>query len=410
MLRLALISSALAWAVFQAGGVIPFHFRIATVLITLAALFSLKGPRLPKALLLLPAYALFQLLPLPLSILRLLSPVRATQLEAAQKLIPTLTTAPLSVRPAATLEFFLVIAACTMLFLVVRYLADRAVTPWILAVPLVIIAALEAILGLFQYYLTSGQTPAHGSYVNRNHFAGLLEMALPFALMYAWATLRRPHSRWTSPLRPALIACASLSIAALLLLGTLHSLSRMGFICALFSVLLCVLCVSVVNRFFLLAALAAPLLFLFLPSDQLIERFGSLDFSDGLTRQDRLELWRESLPLIAAYPVFGCGLGAYESAFMPYKVSGPLLTDDYAHNDYLQSLAELGLAGFLILAALISAVLFRAFRAAAHPLAAACLASIAAILLHSTVDFNLYMPANALVLAWVSAIATSPSL
>ena len=184
----------------------------------------------------------------------------------------------------------------------------------------------------------------------------------------------------------------------------------MGFICALFSVLLCVLCVSVVKRVFLLAALAAPLLFLFLPSDQLIERFGSLDFSDGLTRQDRLELWRESLPLIAAYPVFGCGLGAYESAFMPYKVSGPLLTDDYAHNDYLQSLAELGLAGFLILAALISAVLFRAFRAAAHPLAAACLASIAAILLHSTVDFNLYMPANALVLAWVSALATSPSL
>jgi len=188
----------------------------------------------------------------------------------------------------------------------------------------------------------------------------------------------------------------------------------MGFTCAIFSVLLCgVLCVSVVKKVFLVAALAA-LLFVFLPSDQLIERFGSLDFSDGLTRQDRLDLWRETLPLIAAYPIFGCGLGGYESAFMPHKISGPLLTDDYAHNDYLQSLAELGLAGFLIVATLIAAVLFQGIRATVRhatpdgrALATACVASIAAILLHSTVDFNLYIPANALVLAWISAIATA---
>jgi O-antigen ligase len=365
-------------------------------------------------LLLLPAYALFQLLPLPLGVLKLISPARATQLEAFQRSVPGLSTAPLSVKPAATLEFFLVIAACTMVFLIVRYIAwDHTKRLWLLAAPLVVIASLEAILGLFQFYLSSGQTPAHGTYVNRNHFAGLLEMALPFALMYPVAVLRRNHSRWSSPLRPALLACAGLSVAALLLLGTLHSLSRMGFTCAIFSVLLCGLCVSVV-RWFVPVAVLAALLFVFLPSDQLIERFGSLDFSDGLTRQDRLELWRETLPLIAAYPIFGCGLGGYESAFMPHKVSHPLLTDDYAHNDYLQSLAELGLAGFLIVATLIASALFQGIRAAirhstpgGRALAAACVASIAAILLHSTCDFNLYIPANALVLAWVSAIATA---
>ncbi|MGA2326204.1 MAG: O-antigen ligase family protein [Bryobacteraceae bacterium] len=419
MLRLTLISLALAWAVFQAGGVVPFHWRIATLVISLVALFSLRGPSLPKTLLwsalLLPAYALFQLIPLPLAVLKLISPARAAQLEATQKLVPGLSTAPLSVKPAATLEFFLVIAACTLAFLILRKIAwDHANRLWLLAAPLVIIASLEAILGLFQFYLTGGQIPAHGTYVNRNHFAGLLEMTLPFALMYSVAVLRRHRSRWSSPLRPALLACAGFSVAALLLLGTLHSLSRMGFTCAIFSVLLCgVLCVSVVKKVFLVAALAA-LLFVFLPSDQLIERFGSLDFSDGLTRQDRLDLWRETLPLIAAYPIFGCGLGGYESAFMPHKISGPLLTDDYAHNDYLQSLAELGLAGFLIVATLIAAVLFQGIRATVRhatpdgrALATACVASIAAILLHSTVDFNLYIPANALVLAWISAIATA---
>lgn len=69
MLRLTLISLALAWAVFQAGGVVPFHFRIATLAIALVALFSLRGPSLPKMLLwpllLLPVYAAFQLLPSP---------------------------------------------------------------------------------------------------------------------------------------------------------------------------------------------------------------------------------------------------------------------------------------------------------------------------------------------------------
>jgi len=437
MLRLTAISAALAWAVFQAGGVVPFHWRIATLAIALVALFSLRTPGLAKPLLwptlLFPAYALFQLLPLPLAVLRLISPAPAAQLEATQKLVPGISTAPLSVKPAATLEFFLVIAACTMLFLIVRYIADHATTRrqatshrprargdepqatgWFLAAPLVIIASLEAILGLFQFYLNSGQIPSHGTYVNRNHFAGLLEMALPFALMYSVAVLRRNRSRWSSPLRPALVACAGCSVAALLLLGTIHSLSRMGFVCAVFSVLLCgVFSVSGVKRLVPVAALGL-LLFVFLPSDQLIERFGSLDFSDGLTRQDRLELWRETLPLIAAYPVFGCGLGSYESAFMPHKISGPLVTDDYAHNDYLQSLAELGLAGFTIIAVLIAAVLFQAIRAAirhaapdGRALATACVASIAAILLHSVVDFNLYIPANALVLAWVSAIASA---
>jgi hypothetical protein len=91
-----------------------------------------------------------------------------------------------------------------------------------------------------------------------------------------------------------------------------------------------------------------------------------------------------------------------------------LVTDGYAHNDYLQSLAELGLVGFLIVATLIAAVLFHAIRAAARDAtpdgparATACVASIAAILLHSTVDFNLYIPASALVLAWISAIASA---
>ena len=91
-------------------------------------------------------------------------------------------------------------------------------------------------------------------------------------------------------------------------------------------------------------------------------------------------------------------------------MSGPLLTDDQAHDDYLQLLADLGIVGAAILAALAGATVRAAFRGpfvASDPtgwsLSLACAGSLAAILLHSTADFNLYIPANALVVAWVAA-------
>ena len=73
---------------------------------------------------------------------------------------------------------------------------------------------------------------------------------------------------------------------------------------------------------------------------------------------------RRPFRLIRAYPVFGCGLGGYETAFSRFKISGVLVTDDFVHNDYLQLLAELGLVGFVIGAALAFSVVRMALRGA----------------------------------------------
>jgi O-antigen ligase len=115
--------------------------------------------------------------------------------------------------------------------------------------------------------------------------------------------------------------------------------------------------------------------------------------------------------LIRAYPFFGCGLGGYETAFWRFKVSGVLVTDDFAHNDYLQLLAELGLVGFAIGATLAFSVVRMAVRRAvrsadpgARYFAVACAGALAAILLHSLADFNLYIPANAMLLAWIAGM------
>ncbi len=92
-------------------------------------------------------------------------------------------------------------------------------------------------------------------------------------------------------------------------------------------------------------------------------------------------------------------------------MSGVLVTDAFAHNDYLQLLAELGLVGFAVGAMLAFSVAKMAVRRAlscADPgtryFAVACSGALAAILLHSLVDFNLYIPANAMLLAWIAGM------
>ena len=84
-----------------------------------------------------------------------------------------------------------------------------------------------------------------------------------------------------------------------------------------------------------------------------------------------------------------------------------------AHNDYLQYLAELGFWGFgLLLAALVGVLIpvvsgiVRIEDENRRLLLVACAGSFVAIGLHSLVDFNLYIPGNAMVLAWIAGVAS----
>ncbi len=75
-------------------------------------------------------------------------------------------------------------------------------------------------------------------------------------------------------------------------------------------------------------------------------------------------------------------------------------------------MAELGLIGFLIGAALAFSIVKKTLRGTVdfsdperRYFAVACAGSLTAILLHSLVDFNLYIPANAMLLAWIAGMA-----
>jgi O-antigen ligase len=413
---LASLAAILAYAVYE-GGAASSGWNICLLALGLAAaVFWLRTPAEPGGtgapwLLLFPCYVVLQLLPLPLFLLRLLSPTRANVLDSLARLMPPAGFAPLAIAPAITVAHLLRIVAYVLLFALVcdlaRLLPGRG--RWLAAAPLVAIAAVEAGLGLLQ---NAQGAAVQGTYVNKNHFAGLLEMALPLAAAYAAALFaRRSHAK----------AAGMLSIGLLIFAGLVCSLSKMGFaagLAGLFVMGALGIAGKVQGRgkWLAVAGLAALLLFgfVFLPSDAFVANYGGLTSKGPAALEGRGPIWRETLHLIAAYPVFGCGLGNYETAFLRYQTSVVDRVFTYAHNDYLQVAAELGAAGFLIAAALLLPVFARPFRAAAQGpdrstryLGLGCAGGIAAMGLHSLTDFNMYVPANALALAWICGIGTS---
>ena len=559
----------LAYAAFEWGGVVRSdQYQYLLVLGLLAMVVSFGRSRVEWApspgrairwvATLLPAYALLQVIPLPVPLLRVLSPARAEAVAALDLIGAKVNFASLSVSPDATFQSFLLVCGYVIVFLLARELTWRlgaaprfvgrgrtsnvvipsqarnpalsnldplrdfslpaaprndkpgGFTPpfsgwrgkpaatfnaeaagaglkpaaasgaealhyegscWLAIWPIVTIGVLEAGLGLWQYFSGTGEQVRYffggsgehlrwGTYANHDHYAGFLEMALPFAVVYPVALLHRARARahsltldtWhlkpafstrhlappphTPHLAPALSrhlapdtrhlapALAVWALAGVILAGIVFSFSRMGFIAALFSLFVMGALAfgarpvswvaSARKRQAGAVGMVAALLltgFLFLPPDKLILRFAQIASVEGLTAEGRIKLWAETIPLIKAYPVFGCGLGGYETAFSRFKVSGVLVTDDFAHNDYLQLLAELGLVGFAVGATLAFSAVRMAVRRAvscADPgtrcFAVACAGALAAILLHSLVDFNLYIPANAMLLAWIAGM------
>jgi len=429
-LYLAALSLVFAYAVFQSGGIQTTDWNVCLVSLGLLILLYYRftgydglAPALEWWLswpvLMLLGFIALQLIPLPMWLLRALSPARAALSQSLDGVAPGPVSAPISVFPPATLAHLLRVAAYTIVFVMTRELAWKTRERlWLMIAPIVFIAATEAAWGAFQY---SPDSAAHGTYVSRNHFAGLLELSLPFAIVYPIATLRKLRGQ---SFRQAILISISLGAAALMLLGIMLSLSRTGFIasaCSLFVAGALALGVHAPQgrRLATIAAVAAALIAasLYVVPDRLINRFAEFGETPANLEQDeRPRVWKETRPLVADYFLVGCGLGTFEQAFSRYRTFLPEYAIDSAHNDYLQFLAELGGIGFAIAGFGMTALFISAVRAALrnpHPsaryIAIGSCAALVAVLIHSFTDYNLYIPANAMLVAWICGIVASLS-
>jgi hypothetical protein len=149
------------------------------------------------------------------------------------------------------------------------------------------------------------------------------------------------------------------------------------------------------------AAAVAAVLYLSFPLmhervDQLVQNAGE---------RTRPILWRGAWRIFEAHPSVGGGGGSFDVLFEPYRPEGYLDQPYYAHCDYLNTLADYGAVGFLLLFGAAAVVAWHCTRA--RGLAAAAFTGLLAFALHLAVDFHLKIPALAMIVATISALVTT---
>jgi O-antigen ligase len=150
--------------------------------------------------------------------------------------------------------------------------------------------------------------------------------------------------------------------------------------------------------------LVATGLTIWLGGGELLDRVGSIHGAGQfeVSGGTRLQIARDTVRMFAQKPVLGWGLGVFQEVYPQFRSFSTNLVVDRAHNDYLQILAETGAVGFAVVLWFLWIVL----RSAAGKLRSkssdvnvavtlAALLGITGILVHSLVDFNLQIPANA---------------
>jgi len=243
-----------------------------------------------------------------------------------------------------------------------------------------------------------------GPYVNRNHYAGLMEMLFPIPLimgmrddipagkkaLWLFCAAVMAGSIVLSQSRGGLTACVVECVALAIYLRSSHHRDRR------FAWEVLVL-VSLVGAFVLASA-----------TGNVFGRFGSLG------PLDRITIMRDGMRMFAQHPVIGWGLNTFSVAYPSYRSFYTDLSIDQAHNDYLQLLIETGILGFFFMISFIVLLYRTALRRLEYwrsrPLYALVLGSLVGctgILVHSLLDFNMHIPANAAMFYALAGIAAS---
>jgi O-antigen ligase len=269
-----------------------------------------------------------------------------------------------------------------------------------------------------------------GTYVNRNHFAGLMEIIIMLATVYVGALTERkkkdalPFAR-RSPLRARLSRLLKgeagfnkrvlvLFFAVVMGLGLLFSASRGGMLGAAAG-LLCMGVLFIFRKGHRKKGFIVLFLFLLTSAyalrmgvEQPLERFRSFDAGFEV----RARYAQKAFQLFEDFKLTGVGVGNFRYAYPRYQASEDTKTFiDHAHNDYVQFLAESGIIGFSILCLGLLFFLYQTGRLwgkrhdpFAVTLGVAPLAVMTAIGIHSYSDFNLHYMTNVLMILAVMAI------
>lgn len=457
-----LVVAAVAWGALAFGAVYAWAFTPLLVVCLAIGLSSfaintnatLNRP-VAISLLAIGLAGAVQLAPLPRSTLKSISPATDRVLQHYD--VPYANSANeghmLSIDPPSTWRGLAFLASFGLLLVgLARILTRRQVSR--LATCITSLGAFVAFLGIVQRATFNGKiygfweplmpsTP-FGPFVNRNHFAGWMLMALPLAVgLFCGLVARgmhdllgsseaKPDVDGTLPWRRRLLWLSSPDASRIILVGfaivamalaLVLSLSRLG-LCGIAAALLLGGRFVVRNRMQRTQRVVAYGYVLLLVVGSVASVWAGLEegvarFTDPGARDlgGRLPIWADTARIIRDFPLTGTGLNTYGTATLFYQTTLPNEHLREAHNDYLQLAAEgglfLGIPIAIAIGIFVREVYFR-FREASDELTiywirTGAVAGLAAIALQSIGEFSLQMPGNAILFTTLCAIALHKS-
>ncbi len=296
-----------------------------------------------------------------------------------------------------------------------------------IALTLVFLAMFISGYAIFQFvtksqriwWITNPYYPGRGTgtYIYPNQFAGFLEMIIPLGLCMVMMG-RLSH------LTKILVGYAVLVMVA----GVAVTFSRGGWLVTAVVLLATCLALLVQRDFWLkgLVLLTALLLagVFFAPKAlKLQERVRNAVSGQHGVDDMRFSIWWSAIRMWQEHPLWGVGPGHFDYRYDQYRLPNVQARPEYAHNDYLNTLADWGVAGTALVASAWLLLYWGIFRCWKHvrgarddfsrkksnkqALLTGAALGLAAILVHSLVDFNLQMPANAILAVTLMALVTS---
>ncbi len=249
-----------------------------------------------------------------------------------------------------------------------------------------------------------------GPYINRDHFAGYINLVIPLSFGLILSRLNNSIKVFIGFITIVMISSLVISVSrggVLSFLGATIFLSTMFFFFKK----------AEKNKLWYIAGiLGTVVLFVFwLDWAPVIKRLATLADREGGILFPRLPVWQASMGIVRAFPLLGTGLGTYFCTFPIYRPPEITMFFRYAHNDYLQLLTETGIVGFVIVLSFfillfkqtIKSLIFAKKNKVNYSLSGlliAGLTSIVTMLLHSFIDFNLHIFANAVLFIIILAL------
>jgi O-antigen ligase len=331
-----------------------------------------------------------------------------------------------TVEQYSTITYLLLAASYVAIVFLVQnsFLSRRQIM--FLVISILALGLFESLYGLFQFlwnynFIWNWERLSHrglatGTFINRNHYALFMNLTICAGVGFLFYCSKKILISPKLSLRNIIGTPGSAKLLWIILIvahmgvALVFSMSRMGIIAMLCAVGIMIAVAGATESgkrgaiIVILLLVSVLGLAVYTGIDPVLARYGNIG-TEKISETDRVALWRDAWTMIKENPIFGRGLGSFQWTYPAYEHLIPDTPAKYAHNDYLQAVAEVGIVGLLLLLWAALSLCKTAFKnlRSEDPLVGgiglATIGALTAIAVQEITDFGLYIPGVAVITA-----------